>query len=245
MVWQVYKSVVIGAIITLLSVPSVRTLEAQELALVIGGVVELEPGQGYSFRLGRVMCCTYLDPVDDPRIRYVVAPSGFGEIDATSGELRVSADAPHGVTLRVKAEIPGQPTVSEATVMIYDPVMAPYVGYWREIARIPCGAVETEIQSVPNPIEQLRIRVDGRFSLTWHAFETYWDYWGEYRFAGASRRITLSVDGGNRIPSALEFHGEMWVEDSTRLILSGPWLGVGMEDPGGLDVCGHIFRRPF
>ena len=47
---------------------------------------------------------------------------------------------------------------------------------------------------------ELVFKADGHYSVTWVPFETYKDYWGQWRYDRSDGSLQLSVDGGNYIP---------------------------------------------
>jgi hypothetical protein len=82
------------------------------------------------------------------------------------------------------------------------------------------------------PIQQLRFDRDGTFSVTWHPFESYMDYWGHWAEPEAGQMV-LTIDGGNYVPADFTRKGRYTVDEQGRLTLSGICLGT----PKGLEAA--------
>lgn len=103
------------------------------------------------------------------------------------------------------------------------------VGTWHQDESECAGAA---------PVRELIFSGDGRYSVTWAPFETYKDYWGAWRYDARSRMLTLTVDGGNRIPSDVAGSGEVRADDR-QLTLGAISLGSPREG----ERCMAPFRR--
>ena len=118
------------------------------------------------------------------------------------------------------------------------PEPTPLAGTWTEVGRIGCGGDGRRL-GADDPVRELELRGDGRFSATWHPFETYRDYWGTYRFDAARRRLSLDVVDGNDPPSQRTLESTAEVNAQGELVLRGLLL-FPVPSPG---ACGHVFRR--
>jgi len=116
----------------------------------------------------------------------------------------------------------------------------PLIGKWMEKAQTTCDSSVEVVSSTP--IGELDFRKDGTFSVTWHPFETYRDYWGDYEYNLQSGVIELNVTGGNYIPQRLDTSGKILIDGSEKLILKGVWLGHPQRSQDSIN-CGYIFER--
>jgi hypothetical protein len=104
-----------------------------------------------------------------------------------------------------------------------------FVGTWHQ-DETECAGAE--------PVRELIFTADGRYSVTWAPFETYKDYWGGWRYDARMRVLTLTVDGGNFIPTDVALSGEANA-DAHRLLLGAISLGA----PRQAARCTAPFRR--
>ncbi len=91
-------------------------------------------------------------------------------------------------------------------------------------------------------IEELHFDADGSFSVTWIPFEVYKDYWGTYAYDLATGSISLSVAGGNYVPTDVRASTGSFSFEEKRLVLRNLWLGT---PPGAIEPltrCGHVFE---
>jgi hypothetical protein len=56
-------------------------------------------------------------------------------------------------------------------------------------------------------VGELEFSGENRFSVTFNPFESYRDYWGTYSFDPATKRLTMTVEGGNFVPPGLDLEG--------------------------------------
>ncbi|RZO84556.1 MAG: hypothetical protein EVA65_10125 [Oceanococcus sp.] len=78
------------------------------------------------------------------------------------------------------------------------------------------------------PIKEFELHADGRFSVTWHPFESYVDYWGTYNTNGHD--IAFKVTKGNFVPARRDLEGAFEVLPERQLQLTGVFLGDPQRD---------------
>jgi hypothetical protein len=206
----------------------------------IGGPLQLTPGSERLMVIGTYECCYVFEPSEVEAI-WTVSPVEGVTIDNT-GILTVGEGVPNGTVLSVTANRdPVGPSVS-VLVYVYSEEEQPLVGLWREEAGLACDTGE---RAVPGqPIGELRFDADGTFSVTWHPFEIYRDYWGTYEADLGTGRLALRIESGN-IPTPAGFDGEgtFAVEAGGSLVLTGIWLGSSPGSDTARPACGHVFSR--
>lgn len=94
----------------------------------------------------------------------------------------------------------------------------PEHGYWRQVV--------TGTQSKTEIIQELHLHDEG-FSVTWHPFEYYKDYWGTYKFSENDQTIVFTVDTElfNYIPADINNSGKLVMEAPDRIRFEGVWFG--------------------
>ncbi|MFL5383808.1 MAG: hypothetical protein ACJ8GN_14910 [Longimicrobiaceae bacterium] len=206
-----------------------------QVVVVIGSEpLEMVPGESKVLPIGTseapYVPLTPLPPGCRPR--WSVSKVSRAAIDA-AGRLQVSRYARIGDTIVVTADVAGQ-SVFQA-VHVIDPRPNPIAGAWTQEGTAQCtGRAPTE------PVRELMIRRDGRFSVTFTPFETYKDYWGTYTYDGAAGALAMRAVGGNRVPEGIDLAGTARVENG-RLVLRGVWLG--QPEPGAPRACTYTFHR--
>src|SRR5262249_47999177 len=73
-----------------------------------------------------------------------------------------------------------------------------FVGTWHQFEADCPGAA---------PVRELIFKADGHYSVTWTPFETYQDYWGDWRYDVRTHVLTLTVAYGNYVPPDLVLSG--------------------------------------
>jgi hypothetical protein len=113
----------------------------------------------------------------------------------------------------------------------------PWTGCWKEVAQLDC---ETGQHIEPaEKIEEFRLTSDGRYSVTWSAFEFYVDYAGSYEIDAEDGTISLSM--GSNAPQNVDGRGRFTITEGGELLLEDAWLGA--RDTGNaIQACGHVFR---
>ncbi len=120
---------------------------------------------------------------------------------------------------------------------------APLVGTWREETQIACGTGAEVPVPANSRINELVLRADGTFSVTWMPFESYKDYWGRFQADIPEGRLSLFVDYGNHVPPNLDLEGSHEVAPGGHLVLRDLWLGASLRSAGAASACGHAFSR--
>lgn len=172
-------------------------------------------------------------------VTWHLVTKGLATLDEKTGELVTGADVEHGAVVKVRAELDGGARELFAQVRIFRPEANPLVGRWHEVAQLGCGgkAAPSEFE----PIAELELGAAGGFSVTWHPFESYRDYWGSYQVDAAKRTVKLKIEGGNYTPSDFQGDGK-FVREGPKLKLFDLWLG-GSRGFSRRPACGHVFEQ--
>lgn len=209
-----------------------------ELAFGLDSIVEMTPGTSRTFELGLFECCYYIEPID-ACATFSVSPAGAGaRIDPDSGLLELDSDVPDGTRFTVIADVEdGRATVTES-VYVYAPARNPLRGYRSEVMQIPCDGSDERPPIFP--IRELVFHTYGVFEVTWEPFELYVDYWGNYVFDLDTGALSMTITGGNYVPT--DFDGDGYVTfEGDQIVLHDIWLGSPRDgyNPG---ACGHRFE---
>ena len=197
----------------------------------------LQPGDTINLDVGVGGCCYFILPLPIPAL-WSVSPIAEGaSVNPVTGVLRISPDTPHGSIFTVNAG------ARQVTVYIYEPAQNPLVNTWREDAQFECdGGAEVNPEDAASEIIFLP---NGEFSVTWHPFEVYKDYWGTYIYDLEAGTLEMTIDNGNYIPEDFDGSGTFTVDDEGRIELHNIWLGMPSYFPVGNDGvtsvvhCGH------
>jgi hypothetical protein len=146
--------------------------------------------------------------------------------DRTS--LTIAADAPAGSIVTVGFSHDGKPVEARFKVVAKDEVVL--TGRYGQQGLEGCSA--------PEPVRELEFQPENRFSVTFTPFETYRDYWGTYSFDSATKRLRLTVEGGNFVPPSLDLEGEAELAGG-RLRLKDIFLGS--RDGAPRSGCTYVF----
>ncbi|MGZ8286602.1 MAG: hypothetical protein ACXW27_16055 [Allosphingosinicella sp.] len=146
--------------------------------------------------------------------------------DRTS--VTIAPDAPVGSTVTVGFHHAGKAVEARFRVVARDEIVL--TGRWSQRSLEGCSA--------PEPVRELEFRPENRFSVTFLPFETYRDYWGTYAFDPATKRLRLTVEGGNFVPPNLDPEGEAELAEA-RLRLTG--LFLGSRDGAPRSGCTYVF----
>jgi hypothetical protein len=129
----------------------------------------------------------------------------------------------------------GRDTAGQA-VQVVDPRLGAVVGTWQQ-AGVECAP---EVRGAMEPVRDLVLRRDGRFTVTFVPFETYHDYWGRYTYDPATGALRLRVEGGNKVPAGLDLDGTARIANG-RLTLARMWLG--QPSASRPRVCAYAFTH--
>lgn len=215
---------------------------ADKLVFSLEPHIAMRPGQTYRFRLFTRECCVYLEPVYGGCPKWSVTPNDKAMINKDTGFFAVDPSTPYGTVFTVTARVntdDGHRQVS-TNVHIYTFELNPLVGTWREVEQISCDSGERLIPE--DPIREICFHADGTFSVTWHPFEVYEDYWGKYTYeldTPRAGRLELQVDGGNYVPADVKTTGTFSIAGSGELIMEDIWFG-SRETATAPVACGHV-----
>jgi hypothetical protein len=208
-----------------------------------GTPLALRPGQEATVSvLCRQCCVVYADiPFG---ARWSLSATDAATIDAVTGTLRVKPDASPGTRLKVVANLQTSARgvlTAQQDVVVISSDRQPWVGEWREVARLPCdgGPPKPVGQEPGEGFREFALWEAGTFTATWVPFETYKDFWGTYR-VGKDGEVTFTVDGGNYVPPGQDLEGTLVRSDDGTLRLEGIFLG-NADEAGGTVACGHVF----
>jgi hypothetical protein len=156
------------------------------------------------------------------------AVTGPAVLSADRKSLTVAADAPAGAIVLVRFNFEGKPVSTQFRIVARDAIVL--TGRYSQRSLEGCSA--------PEPVRELEFRPENRFSVTFMPFETYQDYWGSYDFDSATKRLKLTVEGGNFVPPSLDLEGEAELSDG-RLRLKD--LFLGSRDGAPRSGCTYVF----
>lgn len=231
------KPVVLGRTLAIESYP-VGDRPASWPVADLGGPLQMQPGETRVLALGVYACCYVFEPsrID---VGWSVEPVDGVTID-DEGTLAVDRAVPDGTVITVRADIARTGDLVTARIHVYSREAQPLVGLWRETRQIAC---EVDEEFTPQePIGELRLDADGTFSVTWHPFEIYRDYWGTYEANLGTGELLLTVTGGTIEPADVDGTGTFEIREDGSLVLRGIWLG-SPPDATSSPQCGHRFTR--
>jgi hypothetical protein len=204
----------------------------------LGGLMQMQPGESRQLVVGTVECCYVFVP-GEVDVIWTVSPIE-GVTISDRGLLTVSADVPDGTIFTVAANRDPVGPSASLRVHVYTPEAQPLVGLWHEEAQIACGTAE--VVAPETRIGELRFGADGTFSVTWHPFEIFVDYWGMYEADREAGTLTLVIEGSmGPTPEDFDGEGRFEVRDDGSLALEGIWLGTPPGREAATPACGHVF----
>ncbi|HEX8469372.1 MAG TPA: hypothetical protein VF620_16370 [Allosphingosinicella sp.] len=139
----------------------------------------------------------------------------------------IAPDAPPGSIVTVRYHY-GPPVEARFKVVARDEVVL--TGRYSQRSLEGCSPAAS--------VGELDFRPENRFAVTFMPFETYQDYWGTYSFDPATKRLRLTVEGGNFVPSNLDLEGEAELVEG-RLRLKDLFLGSRDGEPRS--GCTYVF----
>lgn len=113
-------------------------------------------------------------------------------------------------------------------------------GCWREIRQIDCESGDDF--EAEDKIGELRLLPNGRYSITWHPFETYTDYVGTYNINPAEGTIVFNYEDD----AGIDGDGFYSFQENGDLELMDIWFGTFYKEAGSDShkvSCGYIFRK--
>lgn len=202
------------------------------------GQAEMRPGERWQLVIGTVECCYVFIPGDQDAV-WTVSPVEGVTVD-NGGLLTIDENVPDGTVIQVTANRDPVGPSASLRVYVYTPEAQPLVGLWKETGQLACGTgKETEPDEA---IGELRFGADGQFSVTWHPFEIFVDYWGTYEADPETGELVLTMQSSMGAPPE-DFDGEgtFEVRDDGSLVLEGIWLGSAPGSDEATPACGHVF----
>jgi len=115
----------------------------------------------------------------------------------------------------------------------------PWTGCWQEIKQIDCES--GELFEADEKIGEFRLKPDGRYSITWHPFETYTDYKGTYKINSTQGTISFNHHDSTRFDG----DGFYIIRENGDLELTDIWFGSFSPDSEidpGRKNCGYVFQ---
>jgi hypothetical protein len=200
-------------------------------------VVSSRPGSTLDIDLGKTECCYSFEAIP-ACAEYSVTPQNAATIDPVTGVLTIDPATPSGTTVHVVADVQDGAKKVELDIHVYTPEAMPQVGSWRESKVLSC-ADGSELDPVES-IEEIEFWADGTYSVTWHPFEIYRDYWGPAALDLVSNNVNLGISGGNFTPTNFDGTGTFELVDANTLKLQNVWLGT---KDGTFEGCGHVLKR--
>jgi hypothetical protein len=140
----------------------------------------------------------------------------------------IAPDAPPGSIVTVGYGYGGAPVEARFKVVARDEVVL--TGRYSQRGLEGCSPAAS--------VGELEFQPENRFAVTFTPFETYQDYWGSYSFDPATKRLRLTVEGGNFVPSNLDLEGEAEIAEG-RLRLKD--LFLGSRDGAPRSGCTYLF----
>jgi hypothetical protein len=169
-----------------------------------------------------------------------VDPPAYVSIEAATGVLTTSANAPDGHVFYIVANFQNGRRLIAAHGLVVESGRNPLRGAWTERARYACGSGQP-MTNEPR-MQELIFRADGTFTVTLVPIELYIDYRGRYIADYETGRLTLQVTGGNHVFEKFDGYGRFRIDESGRLVVTGLSFGRYPEDRR--PACKYIFERP-
>lgn len=160
-------------------------------------------------------------------------PAGQINVARDGSAFTVLPTATPGTDVTVSASFCGQRDITR-TIRIVGKDEPVITGYWREETKQCAG------ETPKSPVNEFEIRDIGEFSITYFPFESYRDFWGKYVFDAKAGTLSMSVDGGNRVPAGAKLSGGARLTPDGKLVLDGFFLWQP-ENAGGL--CTYTFKK--
>jgi hypothetical protein len=217
-----------------------QSLPSSTLTLSAFGDLELVPGATREMSVLAIVHGGNIPTVDLCE-SWLVEPADVGVTIDEAGVLAVDPATPDGTEVVVTALLPDGAVPDQTGVtlsvglIVYEPELRPWVGWWREESQIDC--VTGEEYAPVLPLEEIRIKANGSMAVTWLPFELYVDWWAESSWDLSQGTVSLMPTGGNYVPTDIDGEGTSTLDGET-LVLTDVWLGSPQDTttPAG---CGH------
>ncbi|HXT23107.1 MAG TPA: hypothetical protein VN923_20325 [Thermoanaerobaculia bacterium] len=171
-------------------------------------------------------------------MKWSLQPASAGKV-AADGHFTLRADLASGTRLKAIGEVAsGAHRRVEMEIVVIDSAPQPWAGVWREAERVPCAGAKPAAAPL---IQEFALLEDGTFTVTWHPFERYKDYWGTYTVDRKTNVIRFTVDGGNFVPKGLDLAGTISFPTTGQMLLGDLYLGAPSDATGIAAACGHRF----
>lgn len=178
----------------------------------------------------------------DACVEWSLEAGAAATLEAKTRTLTVDKAAPSGGAIRVRAQIKGARGPLTAELRVFEPRANPLVGVWHEVAPVSCAAPKGCVAAA-EPISELEVTADGSFSVTWHPFETYRDYWGTWQADNKAGTFRFVIKDGNFKPADFRGEGRFSIDRTGNLKLDGVWLGAPGETRPGKPSCAYVFGK--
>jgi len=202
-----------------------------------GGRAAVRPGGVGQLVLSCERCC-WVPQNAGAKVKWSLQPASAGKV-AADGHFTLRADLASGTRLKAIGEVAsGAHRRVEMEIVVIDSAPQPWAGVWREAERVPCAGAKPAAAPL---IQEFALLEDGTFTVTWHPFERYKDYWGTYTVDRKTNVIRFTVDGGNFVPKGLDLAGTISFPTTGQMLLGDLYLGAPSDATGIAAACGHRF----
>jgi len=215
---------------------------AAELDCAFTGEPRIEPADS-EFSTPQRFSLEGISELPEGCVRYAIDPDSYSrygsgkrdsiDFDPATGELATSR-LRNNTVFEVTAFVAGEPVAT--TAARYLDGSDPLHGLYEEIAVLRCPDHAEEARD-----EVGELRLTGDLTVTFHPFETYTDYEGQYTWTSdpddpRRGQLELSVATGE-VPDSFDPSGSFYARPDGLLELRDLWLGPGDAQ------CGHVFER--
>jgi len=160
-------------------------------------------------------------------------PDGEVSLSHDGATLSVLPSATPGATVEISASFCGRREISRTLRIVGkdEPVLT---GLWREQGKQCEGETPGDI------VRELEFRDTGYFSVTYTPFEAYRDFWGQFAFNPSDGQLTMTITGGNKVPSQARLSGKATLRPDGALVLEQVFLSEPRTVGG---VCTYTFGK--
>jgi len=164
---------------------------------------------------------------------WTASPAGQVTVARDGKSLSVSPTATPGTEVTLSASFCGQRDIKR-TIRIVGKDEPVLTGLWREQSKQCAG------ETPQDAVRELEISDLGDFSVTYYPFESYRDYWGKAAFDAATGVLTLTIAGGNKVPTHPKLSGRAKLTPEGALVLEHFFLSQPQTTGG---VCTYTFGK--